>query len=66
MSEVKGGSQEELPSVQGQGQWTRGTIPGQRPGAAAGRSYPTPEARNSSREELPQVQEVVAAQAQEG
>ena len=32
----------------------------------AERSYPTPKVRGSSQEELPQVQGVAAAQAQEG
>ena len=33
---------------------------------ATGRSYPTPEARGSGREDQPHIQEVVAARAQEG
>ena len=33
---------------------------------AAGRSYPTPEARGGGREDQPQVQGAMAAQAQEG
>ena len=35
-------------------------------GAAAERSYLTPEARGSGREEQPHVQEAVAARVQEG
>ena len=41
-------------------------MPGYDSAGAAERSYPTPEARGSGREELPHVQGVVAAQAQEG
>ena len=37
-----------------------------RPGAVAGRSYPTPEARCRGRQDQPQVQGVMAAWAQEG
>ena len=37
-----------------------------RPGAVAGRSNPTPEARGGSQEEPHHVQGVVAARAQEG
>ena len=37
-----------------------------RPGAVAGRSNPTPEARGGSREDQPHVQGAVAARAQEG
>ena len=53
----------ELPHIQGQGQ-----KPGGRHarGAAAKRSYPTPEARGGGREEQPHVQGVVAARTQEG
>ena len=60
-------------------EWQRGAtqVPGQRrqpgaatlgprKGAAAERSYPTPEARGSGREDQPHFQEVVAAWAQEG
>ena len=39
---------------------------GLRSEAAAGRSYPLPEARGSSREEQPHIQGVVAVRAQEG
>ena len=53
----------EQSHIQGQGQKPGG--PHSR-GAAAKRSYPTPEVRGGSREELPHVQGVVAAQAQEG
>ena len=38
----------------------------QRPGAAAGKSYPTPEARDSGWEEQYHVQGAVAVWAQEG
>ena len=44
----------------------RGVTPRPRSGAAAGRSYPTPEARGSSREDQPHVQGAVAVWAQEG
>ena len=37
-----------------------------RPGAGAGRTYPTPEARGSTQEEQPHLQGVVAVRAQEG
>ena len=37
-----------------------------RPGAAAGRSYPTPEARGRGREDQPHIQGALAARAQEG
>ena len=56
-------SREELPHVQGQGQKQRGPH-AQR--AVAKRSYPTPEARGSGREEQPHIQGAVAAQAQKG
>ena len=73
----RGSGQEELPHVQGQGssrecqaemvqEWLRGATPGLRSGAAARKSYPTPEARGCSWEEQPHVQGVVAALAQEG
>ena len=90
MSEVRGGGQEELPHVQGQGLQLRGATmylrsgvaaesarlrqhrssreelpPHPRPGAAARRSYLTPEARGSGQEEQPHVQGMVAARAQE-
>ena len=42
------------------------SYPSQRSGAAAGRSYPTPEARGGSQEEQPHIQGVVAVQVQEG
>ena len=74
---LRGGGQEELPHVRGQGQWLRvqgcdgaGTAersyPSLRSGAAAERSYPTPEARGGGQEEQPHIQGVVAAWAQEG
>ena len=55
-------SREKLSHVRGQGQKPGG--PHAR-GAAAERSYPTPEARGGSREEQPHVQGAVAARAQE-
>ena len=42
------------------------SYPSLRSGAAARKSYPTPEARDGDQEELPHVQGAVAAQAQEG
>ena len=44
----------------------RGVTPRPRLGMAAERSYPTPEARGSGREDQPHAQGVVAARAQEG
>ena len=68
MSEVRGGGREELPPllIRGQGRRPRGAAPHRRSGAAAGRSYPTPEARGGGREEQLHVQGAVAARAQEG
>ena len=60
----RGGDQEELPHVRGQGQCLR--MPGCDSAGAAKRSYPTSEVRGGGREELPHVQGAVAAQAQEG
>ena len=40
--------------------------PGESPGVAAERSYPTSEARGSGREEQPHLQGAVAVRAQEG
>ena len=59
---------EELPHVQGQGQRPAGATPCQRPGAAVGKSYPTPKAKGGGWEEQPhiQVQGAVAARTQEG
>ena len=48
------------------GRWPRGAAPCPRSGAVAERSYPTPKARGGGLKELPHVQGVVAAQAQEG
>ena len=59
-------SREELPNFRGQGPRLGGATPRLRPGAAAGRSYPHPEARGGGREEQSHVQEAVAARAQEG
>ena len=52
---TRGGGQEELPQVQGQGRQLRGATPHPRLGAEVWRTYPTPEARGSSLEELPHV-----------
>ena len=63
MSGVRGGSQEgPMP----EGRRPRGAAPCPRSGAVAERSYPTPKARGGGLKELPHVQGVVAAQAQEG
>ena len=73
----KGGSQEELPHIRGQGQRPRvpgcdstGTAersyPSLRSGAAAQRSYPTSEVSGGGQEEQPHSQGAVAARAQEG
>ena len=63
-SEVRGGSREELPCIQGQGRRPR--VPGCDSAGAAKRSYPTSEATGGSWEEQPHIQGVVAAPAQEG
>ena len=76
MCEVRGGGWEEVPPARGQGQWPR--VPGCDSTGTVERSYPMPEARDSSQEELPHargrgcrqdeqphVQGAVAAQAQE-
>ena len=47
MSEVRGGSREELSSVGGQGRQPRGVTPCPRSGTAAWRSYHMPEVRGS-------------------
>ena len=44
---------EELPHVRGQGRQPGGPTPLRKPGAAARRTYPTPEARGGSQEDLP-------------
>ena len=73
----RGGGQEALPHVRGQGQWPRvqavmaqeqprGATPRPRPGEAARRTYPMPEARGRGRGEEPHLQGAVAARAQEG
>ena len=63
MSGVRGGSQEgPMP----EGRRPRGAAPCPRSGAVAERSDPTPKARGGGLKELPHVQGVVAAQAQEG
>ena len=63
MSEVRGGSREELPRVRGQGWWPG--VPGCDSAEASESSYPTSEVRGGSREEQPHVQGVEAARAQE-
>ena len=60
----EGGSQEELPGVQGKGQWPR--VPGCDSAGAAKRSYPTSEVRSSGQKEQPHIQGAVAVWAQEG
>ena len=50
----KGGGQEELPHVRGQGQWPR--VPACDGAGTAERSYPTSKARGGGREELPCIQ----------
>ena len=59
-------SREELSHFRGQGPRLGGATPCLRPGAAAGRSYPHPEARGGGPEEQPHIQEAVAAWVQEG
>ena len=61
---LKGGGQEELPHVRGQGQWPR--VPDCNGAGTAERSYPASEARGGGQEEQPHVQGAVAARAQEG
>ena len=60
---LKGGGLEELPHVQGQGQWPR--VPGCDGTGTPERSYPESEARGGGREEQPHVQGAVAAQGLE-
>ena len=64
MSKVKG-SGLECQAVMVQ-EWLRGATLRPRFAGTAERSHPAFEARGSSREEQPHVQEVVAEQAQEG
>ena len=56
--------QEELPHVRGQGQCPR--VPGCDGAGTTERSYSASEVRGGGWEELPHIQGVVAAQAQEG
>ena len=64
MSKVRGSSQEcQAATAQ---ERPRGATPCPRPGAVAGRTYPTSEVRGGSREELPRIQGAVAVRAQEG
>ena len=58
----EGGSQEELPCVQGKGQWLR--VLGCDSAGAAKRSYPTSEVRSSGQKEQPHIQGAVAVWAQ--
>ena len=51
---LRGGCQEKLSHVQGQGQWPR--VPGCDSAGAAKRSYPTSEVRDGSREKLSYIQ----------
>ena len=67
MSEVRRGRREEIPSVRGQGRRLEELVtPRPRSGAAAGRRYPTPEARGSGWEDQPHVQGALAVRSQEG
>ena len=50
-----------MPHTRGQRWQPGGATPHLRPGAAAGRSNPTPEARGGGQEDQPHVQGVVAA-----
>ena len=65
-SEVRGGSQEELPHARGQGQRPRQATPCPRSGATAETSYPMSEVRGGGGDELPHTQRAVAAWAQGG
>ena len=78
-SKVRGSGWEDIPHIRGHGQQLRGATshlrsrgrpreatPCPSSGTADERSYPASEARGGGWEELPQVQEAVAAQAQEG
>ena len=47
----RGGGQEELPHIRGQGRWPR--VPGCNSTRAAERSYPTTEVRGSGQEKPP-------------
>ena len=63
MSDVRDSSGEDpMPK----GRQPRGVTPRPKSGAAAGRSYPMPQARGGSWEDQPHVQGDVAARAQEG
>ena len=53
MPEARGGGQEKLTHTQGQGLRPGGATPCLRPGAAARKTNPTPEARGGDWEELP-------------
>ena len=64
MSEVRGSGREcQAATAQ---ERPRGATPRPRPGAVAGRTYPTPEVRGRGREEQPHLQGAVAARGQEG
>ena len=60
---LKGGGQEELPQVPGQGQRLR--VPGCDSAGTAERSYPASEARDGGQEEQPHIQGAVAVQGLE-
>ena len=66
-SEVRGGNERNHPCLRS-GAATRGVTLRPKSGAAAGRRYPTPQARGQGRwpGDQPHVQEAVAARAQEG
>ena len=66
-SEVKGSDERSYPASEVRVGWEDiPHTPSPRPRAAAGRSNPMPEARGSSWEDQPHVQEALAARAQEG
>ena len=60
----KGGGQEELTYLRGQGQ--RSGVPGCDGAGTAGRSYPASEVRGGGREKQPHIQGAVAVWVQEG
>ena len=60
-SEVRGGGQEELPCIRGQGRPV-GDTPCPRPGAVTLRSHPEPKARGSSWGEPPMLEARVGDQ----
>ena len=66
MSDVRGGSWEELPRIRGQGRRPRGATLRPRPGVAARRTYPMPKARDGGQVEQSHLQGAVAEWVQEG